>query len=95
MAGIEAPPGNPWGGCAHDPLHVTLVQHSGWERDQSQAEFYSAVATVLGFTFGGSDGFTQDVEHDYVAAPNARTTYICGDAIGQNPTHAPILYDTP
>lgn len=93
--GTNTPPVNPWGGCRNDPLYATLAPGATWERDQSSAEYYSTVAQLFGFTFGGSDGFTQNVEHDYSAVGASETTYICGDANGEAPTAAPILYNTP
>ena len=94
--GINTPPVNPWGGCRNDPLYATLAPGSTWSRDQSSAQYYSTVASLFGFTFSGSDGFTTDVEHDYSSSGGApETTYICGDASGEAPTQAPILYNTP
>lgn len=93
--GTNTPPVNPWGGCRNDPLYATLAPGATWERDQSSAEYYSIVAQMFGFTFGGSDGFTQDIEHDYDARGAGETTYICGNANGEDPTQAPILYNTP
>lgn len=93
--GTNTPPVNPWDGCRNDPLYATLASGATWERDQSSAKYYSTVAQLFGFTFGDSDGFTQDIEHNYDAVGAAETTYICGDSNGEAPTQAPILYNTP
>jgi hypothetical protein len=93
--GTNTPPVNPWGGCTNDPLYATLAPGGTWSRDQSSAESYSGIATVFGFSFGGSDGFTTDVEHDYSAQGASEYTYICGPKDGEPPTSAPILYNTP
>jgi hypothetical protein len=93
--GTGTPPRNPWGSCRNDPLHVTLAPGATWSRDQSSAAYYGSIASLFGFTFGGSDGFTTNVEHDYSALHAKQTTYICGDAKGEAPTQAPILYNTP
>lgn len=93
--GTNTPPVNPWGGCTKDPLHATLAPHSTWSLDHSSALSYDTIANLFGYTFGGSDGFTTDVEHDYSSAGASKTTYICGDARGEDPTQAPVLYNTP
>ena len=92
--GTGTPPRSPWGSCRNDPLHVTLAPGATWSRDQSRAAYYSSVASLFGFTFGASDGFTTNVEHDYVSHAR-QTTYICGDARGEAPGLAPVLYNTP
>jgi len=86
---------NPWGGCRNDPLYATLSSGATWDYDQSKAVTYSAIANLFGFTFGGSDGFTTDVEHDYQASKSSPTTYICGPKNGKPPIDAPVLYNTP
>ena len=93
--GLNTPPVNPWGGCRNDPLHATLASHASWALDNSRAEFYSTVANLFGFTFGGSDGFTTNVEHDYNSTSSSPTTYICGPKNGLPPIDAPVLYNTP
>ena len=92
---LNTPPVNPWGGCRNDPLHATLASHASWALDNSRAEFYSTVANLFGFTFGGSDGFTTNVEHDYNSTSSSPTTYICGPKNGLPPIDAPVLYNTP
>jgi hypothetical protein len=93
--GTNTPPVNPWGGCLNDPLHAKLPPHASWYQDLSKAEYYSGIATYLGFQFGGSDGFTTDVQHYYTSTPSSPTTYICGPKDGLSAPDAPILYNTP
>ena len=91
--GTNTPPVNPYGGCENDPYGEAFSGNSGWDYDVGKAETYSGIATVFGFTFGGSDGFTTDVEHDYTAANGAATTWLCGSP-GDQITDSPILYNT-
>lgn len=89
-----SPGTNPWGGCENDPLHVTLQGGSGWNSDKSTAHTYSGGVSILGVGVNTSDGFTQDVEHDYVSAEGSKTTYICAEDANVQPSAAGILYST-
>lgn len=94
--GTNTPGVNPWGGCQGDQLRVVLQPGASWARDQSKAMTYSGVATFYNFSFTGTDGFTTDVQHDYVASSGAsQTTYICGTKAAPTPSSSPILYNTP
>jgi hypothetical protein len=93
--GTNTPGVNPWGGCLKDSLHAVLPPHSYWDYDQSKSEYYSGIASWYGFTFGGSDGFTTDVQHDYNSTSSSPTTYICGPKDGLTAPESPILYNTP
>jgi hypothetical protein len=97
--GLSTPPANPWaGGCRNDPLHVMLGGagvKATWDLDHSSAAYYSSIANLFGFTFGGSDGFTTDVEHQYSSSASSPRTYICGPKNGLPPIDAPVLYNTP
>ena len=91
--GTNTPPVNPYGGCRNDPYGIPFTSPGTWDYDVGRAQYYSGIATVFGFTFGGSDGFTSDVEHDYTSAPGAATTWLCGSP-GDEVTNSPIVYNT-
>jgi len=91
--GTNTPPVNPYGGCKNDPYGIAFSSPGGWDYDVGRGQTYSGIATVFGFTFGGSDGFNTDVEHDYTAASGAATTWLCGSP-GDEITNSPIIYNT-
>ncbi len=92
----NTPGTNPWGGCGNDSDAAVLAGNgdSGWAKDQSTAEDYSYVATVLDFNAGGSAGFTTNIQHSYKNAGTTKT-YVCGTLAEPVPVDSPILYNTP
>ena len=91
--GTNTPGVNPYGGCENDKYGIPFAGGGSWDYDAGKAYDYSGIATVFGFTFGGSDGFSSDVEHDYSAAAGAATTWLCGSP-GDEVTNSPIVYNT-
>jgi hypothetical protein len=89
-----SPATNPWGGCENDPLHAVLQGGSTWNYDESTAHTYSGGVSLLGVGVNTSDGFTQNIQHDYVSAPGSETTYICAEDANVSAVSAGILYNT-
>lgn len=78
--GSSAPAPNPYGRCYLDPHeYATVASINGhWNEDRSTAWYYNGIATVFGFTFGGSSGFTSVVNEGW--DNNGPTeTDVCGN----------------
>jgi hypothetical protein len=84
-------PYDPFGGCKHHPLEVTLEAGFHWGRDRGKSQTVSVGTTAFGMGIVGGDGFTNDVNQDWTAKAGAPTSYICGKG---DPTSARILWDT-
>jgi hypothetical protein len=91
--GSGMPTGNPYGGCEHDPLGFPLQRSSHWDSDHAKAEQYSSAVTIFGTGLTDTVGFSSDIYQNYVAAPGAATTYICG-APRVQAANTPIIYNT-
>jgi len=96
--GVNSPAPNPAGTCDpavhQDPLGwAQLSPNNGeFDVDRAVAKAYSANATVFGFSFGGSTGFTNTIHHDYhYNNPGGNTIYVCGGASGNMP-NSKVIY---
>jgi hypothetical protein len=79
--GSSTPQINPYSRCANDPNGYAEVASDGghWNDDRSVAWTYQGSATVFGFRFGGSNGFTSHVNEGWDdSGPDA--TFVCGNA---------------
>jgi hypothetical protein len=92
--GSGTPKPSPQGSCRKAPLHVALEGNENWGSDRSKANTYSGAVTIYGLSASASDGFTQDIQHNYAASGSAKTTYICSPSRNVAPKYGPILYDT-
>jgi hypothetical protein len=78
--GIHAPPSNPYGSChANDPNGYAQASSGGgtFDSDRGRASSYTGIATVFGFSFGGTTGFSNDIYQDYTNN-SSKTQYYCG-----------------
>jgi len=86
------PKANPYHGClrSDDPFGNAQV-HPGahFSSDRARAASLSGAASLFGFSFAESTGYTSDINHDYVN--NTRqVVYLCGKG---NMPNVPILYN--
>jgi hypothetical protein len=88
--GVQGPDANPYGGCLNDPNGLVEMQaRTGtFSTDRGTAASYSAIATIWGFSFGGSTGFSSDIMQAY-SNGNSGTQYLCGAAPMPD---VPVLY---
>ncbi len=86
---------NPWGSCKNDPnLGTATINSRGgtYGTHEETAENYSGIASFLGFSFGGSTGYSTTIDinwHDNGSV----NTYVCGNDGPAN--SASILYNNP
>lgn len=89
--GSQSPAPNPYLGCrGYDPHGYAHLNPKGgiFSTDRSRALSYSADATIFGFNFGGSTGFTNDIYQSYVNH-SAGAQYVCGTA---SMPDTPVIY---
>jgi hypothetical protein len=90
--GSQTPPIEPYPRCMDDPNGYAVVapENGYWGDDRSTAYNYHGIASVFGFDFDGSDGFTSDIYEswdDHGPSP----TFVCGNV---NPVQdSSIFYD--
>jgi hypothetical protein len=95
--GSNSPGANPYGGCSPgvDPLgYARLNPNKGsFDDDRATAKAYSADATVFGYTFGGSTGFTNTIHHDYSYdnPSSSSDIFVCGGDSGMMP-NSKVIY---
>lgn len=70
---------SPYHGCLHDPYGFATVPKSTgyWDSDMSRAITISGAATIFGFNFSASTGFTKDIKDSY-SNHSSINTYVCG-----------------
>ena len=90
--GTNSPKPNPWGNCSNDPHGLAKMQSHGgfFDTDLGKAEGYSGIATVWGFGFSGSTGFTTDIKHNY-SDNGTVDMYVCGSKAMPD---VPVLYES-
>jgi hypothetical protein len=96
--GSKAPPDNPWGTCRSDPhglAHVDPAANSShpgtWNADRSTAKEYSDIASVWGFHFGGTTGFTDHINILWQNYSTRTPAFVCGN---QTPVQdSSVLYN--
>jgi hypothetical protein len=89
--GSQVPPSNPYGGCAgFDPHGYAEMQANGgtFNADRSRALGYSADATLFGFHFGGSTGFTNEILQSYTNRSGG-AQFVCGTTTMPD---TPVIY---
>jgi hypothetical protein len=88
-----APKPNPFHGCleSEDP-YGNVILHPGdhWSADRATAATISGGATVYGFSFSQSSGYTSNIADNYINNRGGRTTFICGRGYMPN---IPIVYN--
>lgn len=88
--GNQHPKPNPYGGCLNDPYGKATI-HPGqfFDSDRAKAATEGNAATVFGFTFSESTGFSGHAYHDYINNSH-HTHYLCGTTYMSG---VPILYN--
>jgi hypothetical protein len=88
--GTRRPAANPYGGCLNDPFGQATV-HPGefFGADRAKAVTLGGAATVWGFTFSESTGFTSGIHHNYTNNSN-KDVYLCGRNYMPN---VPMIYN--
>jgi hypothetical protein len=78
--GTRAAPGNPYGTCHADPNgHATVAPIGYWNQARSQSHTYTGIFSWFGFSFSGSNGFTNNVNEGWINRNSSTSTFICGD----------------
>jgi len=76
--GSRQPRANPYGGCLNDPYGKATV-HPGefFGADRAKAVTLGGAATLWGFTFSESTGYTSGIHHNYTNNSKI-VVYLCG-----------------
>jgi hypothetical protein len=78
--GTRAAPRNPYGTCHADPNGLARIAPIGyWNQARSQSHTYSGIFSWFGFSFSGSNGFTNNVNEGWLNRNSKTSTFVCGD----------------
>lgn len=97
-SGTGVPGSNPWGTCHAAPYYSELNPAGGGHdgtfiKSAGTSSNYSLVATVFGFGFGGSTGYSTTNTIEYYNSSSVGS-WVCGGGSG-GLSSSPIIYNSP
>jgi hypothetical protein len=96
--GSGVPPTLPWPSCQTAPYYAVLNPAGGGKsgtffKMTGTGDNYSIVATVFGFSFGGTTGYTTHAQIEYFNASSVGS-WVCGGGTG-GIDNSPVIYNNP